>query len=59
MVPETPAADLLVSLQQIHDPGEAGAIALAQQSEGASLIIDERRGRNVAVHREIKIIGGS
>ena len=44
-------------LQQILDPGEAEAIALAQQSEGASLIIDERRGRNVAVHRKIKIIG--
>jgi len=33
------------------------AISLARQSEGASLIIDERLGRNVATHRNINIIG--
>jgi len=57
IVSEKPSDDLLVSLRQILDPGESEAIALAQQNEGASLIIDERRGRNVASHRKIKIIG--
>ena len=57
IVSEKPSDDLLISLQQILDPGEAEAIALAQLNEGASLIIDERRGRNVAAHRKIKIIG--
>ena len=32
---EAPAADLLMSLQQILDPGEAEAIAFAQQNKGA------------------------
>lgn len=57
IVSEKPSDDLLASLKQILDPGEAEAIALAQQNEGASLIIDERRGRNVATHRKIKIMG--
>lgn len=57
IVSEKPSDDLLAPLKQILDPGEAEAIALAQQSEGALLIIDERRGRNVAAHRKIKIIG--
>ena len=57
IVSEKPSDELLASLQQILDPGEAEAIALAQQNEGSSLIIDERRGRNVATHRKIKIMG--
>ena len=57
VVSERPSDDLLEPLKQILDPGEAEAIALAQQTEGALLIIDERRGRNVAAHRKIRIIG--
>lgn len=56
-VSAVPPAELLLPLQQILDPGEAEAIALAQHNTGTSLIIDERRGRRVAIQREIKIIG--
>lgn len=56
-VSERPADELLASLQQILDPGEAEAIALTQLNEGSSLIIDERLGRNVAAQRKIKIMG--
>lgn len=57
VVSAAPSVELLEPLQQILDPGEAEAIALAQQNVGSSLIIDERRGRSVAAHRELKIIG--
>jgi predicted nucleic acid-binding protein len=38
------------------DPGEAEAIALAQKL-GALLIIDEAAGREVALHRNVRVTG--
>lgn len=38
------------------DPGEADAIALAKK-EGLVLLIDERRGRKIAIKEKVKITG--
>jgi predicted nucleic acid-binding protein len=43
-------------LADLLDSGEAAAIALAKQ-EDALLLIDERKGRRVATHYNISIIG--
>jgi predicted nucleic acid-binding protein len=39
------------------DPGEAEAIQLAQELRADALIMDERRGRQVAAGRGITVIG--
>ena len=39
------------------DPGEAEAIQLAQELRASALIMDERRGRQVAAARGITVIG--
>lgn len=39
------------------DPGEASAIALAVQHDAPTLIIDERKGRNVAKRLQLKVTG--
>ena len=39
------------------DPGETAAILLAEKVRAAALLIDERRGRAVAVGRGISVIG--
>lgn len=44
------------TLEQLLDEGEAAAIALAVELS-ATLLIDERRGRKVAKHRGIHVIG--
>jgi predicted nucleic acid-binding protein len=56
---------LLDTLNQTLDPGEAEAIALAvelstvrdQRDEGVRLLIDERLGRSVATSYELKLRG--
>lgn len=44
------------SIQQL-DPGEAEAIQLAQELRADALIMDERRGRQLAAGRGITVIG--
>lgn len=48
---------LLQTLQANLDVGEAEAIALAIELKADRLIIDERRGRNVAIQAGIRVIG--
>lgn len=50
--PPGAAADLRLSL----DPGEAEAIALAE-ALGATLLVDERKGRRVARERGVRVRG--
>jgi predicted nucleic acid-binding protein len=47
---------LLVLLHRLLDPGESEAIALALE-EDRRLIIDERKGRKIAVEQGLKITG--
>lgn len=45
------------NLLRILDPGEAEAIVLAIENTNSILIIDEKKGRRVALSFQIKIIG--
>jgi predicted nucleic acid-binding protein len=51
-----PAVDLK-KLSMLLDPGEAEAIALAEQRDYRFLLLDERRGREVAQHRGLRVTG--
>ena len=51
------ATALVVSLQQELDPGEAEAIALAVELGADLLILDERRGYQVATRLGLKVQG--
>lgn len=44
-------------LNKLVDLGEASAISLAIESVGATLIIDEKKGRELALKLNLKIIG--
>ncbi|MDB5013996.1 MAG: hypothetical protein JWQ25_2198 [Daejeonella sp.] len=44
-------------LEKIVDKGEASAIALALETANSILIIDEKKGRNLARSHHIQIIG--
>jgi uncharacterized protein len=48
---------LLYTLNQTLDPGEAEAIALAVELSASRLLIDERLGRNVATNYGLKVTG--
>ncbi|MEO1209518.1 MAG: DUF3368 domain-containing protein [Cyanobacteria bacterium J06638_20] len=50
-------SELLHSLNQILDPGEAEAIALAVELQASRLLIDERLGRKVAAQHGLKLRG--
>lgn len=50
------ANSINVELSRLLDPGEAEAIWLAHEHNGI-LLIDERKGRNVAFKRGIPVIG--
>ena len=52
-----PTAPLAASLQQELDPGEAEAIALAVELGADLLLLDERRGYQVATRLELKVQG--
>ncbi len=43
-------------IERLLDPGEAQAIDLAKEKR-TLLLIDERRGRQVAIHTRVKIVG--
>jgi predicted nucleic acid-binding protein len=47
---------VLRGLKEVLDEGEAEAIALAEQ-RSAQLLIDEKRGREIARHRGVQIVG--
>lgn len=49
--------ELFFDLLQQLDPGEASAIALALESAGSLLIIDEKRGRQVAKSYGLVTVG--
>jgi len=49
--------DKIEQLKVTLDPGEASAITLALETENSVLIIDEKKGRKVAVSLNIAIIG--
>lgn len=55
-VQDTNESITLGALEQLLDKGEAAAIALAEE-HSAALLIDERRGRKVAKHRGIQVMG--
>lgn len=46
-----------VKLLSLLDPGEAGAILLAERCPCLFLLLDERRGRSVAKSRRIRVVG--
>lgn len=49
--------DLVRALRQDLDAGEAEAVALAVETDGAVLLMDERHGRETASHFEIPHLG--
>lgn len=48
---------LLQTLSQVLDPGEAAAISLAIELNADRLLIDERLGRSIALQYKLKIRG--
>ncbi len=44
-------------LEKVLDKGEASAIALAVETKDSLLIIDEKKGRNIAKENHLNIIG--
>ena len=50
------ASSMDMELAKLLDPGEAEAISLASEKQGI-LLIDERKGRNVAFKRGIPVVG--
>jgi len=57
LVQSTSNLALLETLKNSLDPGEAEAIALAVELNADRLIIDERRGRNEANKRGLRVSG--
>lgn len=55
-IEEIPLSDEFEILAQLLDPGEAAVIALAKQKKSA-LLIDERKGRNVAENHGVAVVG--
>lgn len=53
VVPVATPADLL----QLLDAGEAATIALAEQLRPSVVLLDERRGRRLAMQRGLSVIG--
>ena len=51
------STDLVTALKLELDAGEAEAIALAIESKPGLLLVDERRGRLVAVRFNLKVLG--
>ena len=47
----------LVTLRGLLDPGEAEAIVVAGELSAALILIDERRGRRIAMDRGLQITG--
>lgn len=47
----------VMELKSLLDPGEAEAICLAEAIDCRFLLIDERRGRVIARHRGIPVVG--
>jgi predicted nucleic acid-binding protein len=50
-------SDLVRALRQDLDAGEAEAIALAVETDGAVLVMDERHGRETASHFDVPHLG--
>jgi len=49
--------EILKSLEEKLDPGEASSIALSIEHTGSLLIIDEYKGRKVALSLSLQIVG--
>jgi len=47
----------LSSFHHLLDPGEAEAILLSEEHPGCGLLVDDRRGRQVARARGIRVVG--
>lgn len=54
---QIPAAKMIEPLEILIDRGEAEAIALAIQSEGSLLLLDDARARRVVKRLKIRMIG--
>ncbi len=52
-----PSSAIELELLKILDEGEAASIALALENSGCALLIDEAKGRQIAEHLNIPIIG--
>ena len=48
---------LIAELAQVLDPGEAEAIALAEQQAARFLLIDDAKGRSIARRRGVPVVG--
>ncbi|HHP7243880.1 MAG TPA: DUF3368 domain-containing protein [Elainellaceae cyanobacterium] len=58
LVVKTPKDIRLISaLEQVLDPGEAAAIALAVELKADRLLIDERLGRSIATRHNLRLRG--
>jgi len=51
------SSSTLEELKKIVDPGEAEAILLAERLNCRFLLIDDRKGRRIAVNRGHKVVG--
>ena len=49
--------EVIADLARVLDPGEAEAIALAEQQSPRFLLIDEAKGRRIARQRGIPVVG--
>ena len=49
--------DGLAALREELDPGEAEAIIVAAELEAGLLLVDEKRGRRIAMDRGLKVTG--
>ena len=52
-----PPSSLLIQLMHDLDPGEAEAIALAVEIGADRILMDEKRGRQIALHHSVKPVG--
>ncbi len=57
LVKEVKNRTLKAQFENAVDPGEASAVALAIETPGSRLLLDDRRGRKLAAQHQLPFIG--